>query len=41
LAGVFHEAHTWGESDPDRYVADMARLISGLGDGPLLDLVAE
>ncbi len=28
-------------ADPDRYVADMARLISGLGDGALLELVAE
>jgi HEAT repeat protein len=27
--------------DPDRYVADMAVMISGLGDGPLLELVAE
>jgi HEAT repeat protein len=27
--------------DPDRYVADMARLISGLGDGALLELVVE
>jgi HEAT repeat protein len=25
--------------DPDRYVADIAMLISGLGDGALLDMV--
>lgn len=23
LAGVFHEAHVWGETDPDRYVAEL------------------